>query len=503
MRVAAFLRVMLLLLIPCVLHPEAGMGSPDPGPADVIVARPGADGVLDLDQAAAEALRANPLLQAERLRRRELEGKMDQALSTGLPTLDITGDWSRGRDPSFALDSTFSGSGDTFAPIPGADSWFNDFLAGFGSFIPAPQDIPAQTFWRTSLNLNWTVNPSKVLGAVGAARLGIERQDAALQDVVNRTAENTVTAYYAIVQASERRDALAAMIEDQRELLATVRLRREVGMATALDTMQAAVNLANTLPQLMRADAALRNAGSRLNTLMGRPATAPLSIRDRVELELDPLDDDAALALVAGRPDLVASSRFIDILRRNRQAQQADHRPYLTLNGSYGYVGRTAGTLFDTGHDSWRASVALNIPVFDGLLTRGLVRETKARIRRSEAELASRRSDAQLEVLEVLADLRAARRVLEAARLNLARSREVLDESMLRLKLGKAGYLDALVAQTTLAQARAALIDARFDVLGRTAALKRALGFNPLTPLAEIPGLTPAAGNPQQVSEER
>jgi len=477
-----------------------GAGSADLSQG-VIVARPGAAAPLDLEQAAGEVLRANPSLNAERLKRKELAGQMDQALSTGLPTLDVTGDWNRSRDPSFALDSTFGG-GETFAPIPGAEPWFNDFLEGFGSLIPEPGAIQAQTFWRTSLNLNWTVNPVKVIGAVGAAKLGIERQEANLADAENRTAEKAVAGYFAIVQAAERVDALRAQIADQEELLSTVRMRQRLGLATALDTLQAAVSLANTRPQLTVARAGLRNAGSRLNVLMGRRPETPLSIVDRFTLELDPVDEDAALRLTPQRPDLVANSRFIDILRRNRQVQQADHRPYLTVNGAYGYVGRTTGTLFDSGHDTWRAAVTLNIPVFDGLLTRGLVKETRARIRRTEAELDAQRSAAELEVLEILADLRSAREVLGATRLNLDRSRDVLDESMLRLKLGKAGYLDVLLAQSNLAQARAALIDARYDVLSRTAAFKRALGYSPLQPLDAIPGLVRSGTHPEPEMNE-
>ncbi len=466
----------------------------------VITARSGAGGTLDLDGAVAEALRANDLLRAERIKRQELSGKMNQALSTGLPTVDLVGDWSRGRDPSFALDSTFAGGEDTFAPIPGADPWFNDFLAGFGSFIPAPQDIPAQTFWRANLNLNWEINPSKVLGAVGAARLGIDRQEAALLAVENKTVQDAVTAYYGIIRAAQKVAAVEARLRDQRELLDTVRLRQELGLATALDTLQAAVGLANTTPQLTVARAGLRNAGSRLNMLMGRGPSEPLSIVNEAAVEWGELDEDVALELAARRPEVQVAAKFIDILGRNRQAQQADQRPYLTVNGSYGYVGRTVDNLFDEGHDSWRASVALNIPVFDGLLTKGLVTQTEARIRRSRAELRARQNDAQLETLELLADLKAARGVLAAVQLNVRRSGDVLQESMLRLKLGKAGYLDVLVAEANLAEARAALIDARYDVLTRTAALKRALGFSPLLPLAGIPGLVAEGPTPQ--SEE-
>ena len=91
------------------------------------------------------------------------------------------------------------------------------------------------------------------------------------------------------------------------------------------------------------------------------------------------------------------------------------------------------------------------------------------------------------------AALESYRRLLAAGRVppivNLERAEEVLDESLLMLQLGKTNYLDVLVAEANRAEARSNVIDARYEVLTLTAALKRAVGWSPLTPLAGIPGL--------------
>ncbi|HPF70217.1 MAG TPA: TolC family protein [Candidatus Krumholzibacteria bacterium] len=460
-----------------------------------IDARPGAGATLDLAACIDAALGANDLLRAERLKRAELEGKMDQALSTGLPTLDLTGSWTRGRDPSMALDSTFGGgSGGLFPPAPagsdpGFTQWVDDVNAGFSSIIPPPGEIPAQTFYNAGLAATWEINPVKILGAVGAARLGLNQQDRQLAAVEHTTVEAVMGAYYSIVRAAENVQAIRAQLANENELLSITRLRYDLGLATRLDTLQAAVTVANTAPQLAVAEARLRNEGGRLNALMGRRPEEPLRIANRQLLELDPLADAVALDLAQRRPELEATALFVDILRRNRQAQIAGRRPYLTLSGSYGYVGRTTDTVFDDGHDNWRATAAVTVPVFDGLLTKGLVDETDARIRRTEAELDGRRRDVQVEVLELLANLRLARDLLDAVQLNLERSEEVLDESLLMLQLGKTNYLDVLVAEANRAEARNNVIDARYTVLTLTASLKRAVGWSPVVPLSDIPGL--------------
>ena len=454
----------------------------------VIVARPGATEVLDLLKCVDRALAANDALQAERLRRKELAGQMNQALSTGLPTLDAVGSWTRSRDPSFALDSTF-GSGGGFTIPDEAPDWVDDLFTGFDSLIPEASAIPAQSFLGANLNLNWTINPLKISGAVGAASLGIDRQELAIASVRHSTVENTVAAYHAIIRAADTIKAVQAQLTNQRELLDIIKMRYELGMATRLDTLQAAVGLANLRPQLSIAEAALTNEGARLNALMGEAPGTPLSIANHQVLELEPLVDQVALGLAQERPELKAGQIFTDILRRNRKAQGSERYPYLTVNGAYGYVGKEFDSLFDDGHDSWRASVAVNWKLFDGLLTKGLVQETDAQIRRNEAELTGQRRLVQVEVLELLANLRMAREVLLAVRLNLEQSEEVLAESLLMLELGKTSYLDVLVAEANRAEARNNLIEARYQVLTLTSTLKRAMGVSPLVPLVSIDGL--------------
>lgn len=468
------------------VYPAAAADEPvpatlDTGPGPVIAARPGAAETLDLEACAQRALAGNDLLQAERFRRRELDGQMKQALATGLPTLDATGTWSRGRDPSFALDSSFGGGGSSSALI---DSLFGGF-----SFIPPPEDIPAQTYWRSSLNLSWTLNPIKILGAVGAAGQGIRRQDLALLGVVHQTEQDVVTAYHGVILAAEQLAAVEAEVRNQDEFLDISRLRYNLGMVTELDTLQAAVAAANLSPQLRQAQQGLRTAGARLNALMGGEPEAPLSIRNEQRVETDGVARETALALAARRPDVMQAEVMSDLLRQNRRAQKSEMRPYLSMLGSYGYIGRRLKDLDDTGHDFWSASVALNVPLFDGLLTRGLVQQTEASILRTESERNGLLRQARVEVLDLLDGRDAARDNLRAAELNLARAEDLLETSILMLRHGKADYLTVLQSEAERSRARTNLIQARYDVLTTTASLKRAIGVSPLLPLAAVDGL--------------
>jgi len=477
----------LALLLPAVAVAQLEFAPRDPLPA-VIQARPGVADTLDLAGCVGLALERNERLLAERERRGEVEGQVYQALSTGLPSLDIGGSWNRGRDPSFALDETFSGGGGFGIPDE-APEWFQEWLAGFGSFIPAPGAIRAQSFLRANASVNWEINPIKISGALGAAKTGVERQNRLIQSAEYQVIEAVVTAYHGIIQAAENVQAVQAERANQRELLELVRMQFELGFAVRLDTLQAAVGLANLGPQLRVAEQLLQNRGAQLNALLRREPDDPVLVRNEQVIERETLSREIAIGYAMDRPDLQAVELFTDILRRNRRAQVADVRPYLSLFGTVGYVGRTADTVFASGHDYWTASVALTIPIFDGMLTRGRVMETDAQIRRNETGLSGQRRDVRVEVRRFIDNLEAARDVLDAAELNLVSSEEAFAESMLLLQLGKARYLDVLLAESNRVQARNNVIIARFEVLVQTAGLKRAIGYSPLVALRDIPGL--------------
>ena len=237
----------------------------------IVTAIPGAVTPVGMAECIEEALASNAGLQAVRQRRGELSGQKKQALSTGLPSIDLTGSWNRGRDPSFAFNKSFGG-GDSES-ITGTE--FDSLFAGL-SFIPDAKDIPAQTFWRTSINARWELRPGLVYNAVGAAGVGISRQEVMIADQEDRTIEQVLTAYYDVLRTSEQLAALEADLTAKQEFRGITRRRFFLGLSTPLDTLRAAVTHANLIPQRRSAAQSLRDAASKLNVLMGRhPLTPP------------------------------------------------------------------------------------------------------------------------------------------------------------------------------------------------------------------------------------
>jgi len=441
---------------------------------------------VTLEKCIEEALESNATLAAERLGLGELEGQMTQALATGLPSLSMNGTWTRGRDPSFALDESFSFGGDyPPADTSGSGSPFDSLFGGI-DFFPAPEDIPAQTFWRTGLHSHWEIRPGLILNAVGAADLGLKRQLQMVKDTEHRTIEAVMAAYYGVIMTGEQLDAVDAELAAMREFLEVTRRRFSLGLSTSLDTLRAAVSLANLEPRRRSAAQNLRDAGAQLNGLLGRPERSPLTVFRDIRIETVKLDPEAAAGRTGERPDIRQLELLRDILKKNRGAISANRHPYLSADASYGYVTGDIRDMFDTGHDYWSVSVTLGIPIFDGLLTRGRVREAVASIARMERQIEEARRQARIEIHSLLGDLDAAWANFEAAGMNVEAAENALSLMTMSYELGKTDYLSVLNMQAERFQAETNLIMARNEVLTLTASLKRALGLAPSLPLEDV-----------------
>lgn len=451
-------------------------------PEGAVIAAVGeASAPLHLSECIDFALESNDALRQEREGLAGLFARKVQARAEGLPRLELQGNWSRSRDPSFALDESFGGGGDDLGASP-LDSIFGD---GF-SFLPAPEDIPAQTYWRTYLDAYWELRPTRVWRAVSAAKGAIEQQRARVRDLENRTTEEVIEAYHSVVLAHERKLAIAREVEAREEFLAITRRRQSLDFATPLDTLQAAVSLGNLRPEARRRAQDLRRAGQRLNLLLGRDPLDPIAVVAEFPLEHGEVSRELALRAASTRPDLEAERRQSDVYRLQRGVAKALNHPYLSFEGQWGYVGRDVGSLTDKGHDYWRAGVTLHLPLFDGLLAKGQAREAEASLRRNEHRIRQVEAQIRDEVLGALDELEIARADLDAAMLNMQGANDAYTQISLRYELGKSDNLAVLNAQSERFTARTTLIEARYRVLTSLATLKRAMGVSPLTPLAAL-----------------
>ena len=471
---AACLALSLPALVACAVGPDfappsapTGAGyTPEPRPATTVAA-PVAAGTAqkfdlgrdipgewwtvfhsrELNVLIAEALRANPSLQAAQAALWQAKENLYAQTGKLLPTVDANAGVTRQQ-----FSPAEFGSG-------GAPLIFNLFQA--------------------------TVNVAYAPDVFGGQRRQIEATQAQAEyqrfeleaSYLTLTA-NVVTAAVQEASLHGQIEATADIIKVESEQLDVVRHQFDIGAATRADvlTQQSEVATAQaTLPPLQKL---LEQQHHVLLALIGRFPNEPR--RERLSLAALRLPTDIPVSLpsqlVEQRPDIRAAEAQLHQASAQIGVAVATRLPQINLSGYYGSAALTAATLFAPNTIVWSLAAAGSQPLFHGFALMHQERAARAAYDQAEAQYRSTVLAAFQNVADALRALQLDAATLKAQESAFRAASATLDLSRSQYRLGAIAYVILLNAQRSYQQAHLALVQAQAARFADTAALFQALG---------------------------
>jgi len=430
---------------------QAQVLTPPPAPAPT----PGAVLALDLSGALARARNENPMLHAAKARVDERRGLITSTRADALPQLTLIGDFTRVRDVSL-LNSSFAASAATFGLTP-------DSLVGTQSIYTTQANLTQPLFY-------W----GKLGTAVDIAKMG--EKEAAFSyttselDVLHGVAK----AYLAVLSAQAEQEVIETRRNTAEQFVSDVKAKLEAQAATELDRLRAESELLAVIPESLQADAQVKRALEVLNGQLGLDPRTPIVLQG---LGLPEIKDKPE---GAERSELAQLKQQEAMYRANEKIITSDLRPKLDLTASYGYQAGRTESLFKEPYDTWKVSVTMKFPIFDGLRSSGKRAQNTAQLEQvkqsridRERSVAIEQSSADRDLEKAIALNEAARRAHDATLEALRMSRDSFDQGLIT-------SLDLLQAERAERQAESqrrraelGLWSARFDQ-------RRSLGLSPL-----------------------
>jgi len=422
-----------------------------PAPAEA----PRAPLALDLSGALARARNENPMLRAAKARVDERRGLITSTRADALPQVTLIGDFTRARDVSI-LNSGFADSAAAFGLSPTS-------LVGARSIYTSQANLTQPLFY-------W----GKLGTAVEIAKMG--EQEAAYGfstselDVLHGVAK----AYLAVLVAQAEQEVVETRRKTAEQFVSDVKARLEAQTATELDRLRAESELLAVIPEALQADASVKRALEVLNGQLGLDPKAPLTLAELGQPE------PAARPAGAERSELAQLKQQEAMYRANEKIIISDLRPKFDFSASYGYQAGKTDNLFKEPYDTWKVSVTMKFPIFDGLRSSGKRAQNTAQLEQvkqlrvdRERSIAIEQSTADRELEKAIALTDASRKAHDATVEALRMSRESFDQGLIT-------SLDLLQAERAERQAESqrrraelGLWSARFDQ-------RRALGLAPL-----------------------
>jgi outer membrane protein TolC len=272
----------------------------------------------------------------------------------------------------------------------------------------------------------------------------------------------------------------------------------ELGSVARTDVLQARVNRATSVQELISARNAVEQERARLAVLLGLDATEPLEIRlDLEDPALHEFDEDALIReSLEGLPEVRRARAWVHGAEAGYRSSFWSQLP--TLNASLFY-GRqitrklvsplgtaedeTGGLddLFDASdlkkNASWGWSVGFSWNVFDGFNTIGSVRSAKASVASAKEEQRQQELQAALGVREALVAIANAEEGIRAAEEAVELAAESLKLQEALYENGGGTILELNNAQVEHTRAQNSLVEARIGLHLALATLDRALGI--------------------------
>ncbi len=462
-----------LLLLVCLL--AAGAAVPAPSMAQALSR-------LDAVKA---ALDANPDVFRAREDIRALEGRITEVRADALPDVSFKLTGSRYRDPSFLNSSSF----DDFPP---------ELVE---SLVPIPTNL-----FDGSVELKQTIYSFKVGRALKVAKLARSLGDEESRRVRQQIALEAVRAYNALLQAMEYVRVNDGSLRQKEEHLASVRNRREAGVATELEVLRSEVDAENQRAQVTRAQGRVDLARATLNAVMLRPIDAPVAPTDTLET-IGPLPASLEQALndaIGTRPEVLSAKLNEQVREQVVGVEKAERLPIFDFTGNYGYAVREPENFFTNRFSKWTVAITATVPIFDGGRAKGRVVQALAEQAKATQDRLAAENQVRLQTADAFDRLAVAGRLLKAADLNIQQARRALEMTQANYKLGAAMLLDVTDAQAALTEAERVRVDALYEQADARATLRYAMGLAPIDGLpaapatapAPAPGVPPASGVP-------
>ena len=395
-----------------------------------------APSALSLEQAIQLAIQNNVTTLLARERRREAEGLKQESLSGLLPNIS-------GTAYQASVTQNLAALGFQSGTFPG---FTRTFIGPFNNFDARARLV--QTIFSLSAIRNYR-----------AGRAGVRIAELQEQLAREQVASFTALTYLESLRADRAVSAAQANVELAQMLLKLATDQRNAGVATGVDVTRAETRLAQEQLRLAQAQTSSEQARLNLQRVVGLPLGSSLTLTDQLQFtdEVEPSAETAVAQANENRREVRIAEEQLRLNDLERKAVEAEYLPSLEFVGDYGVSGITPT---NTDLPTRRAAIQLNVPIFNGGLTRGRLTVATSRERQAELELGSVRGQVEEDVRLALVTLRTAVAQVHAADESVRLAQRELEMAQDRFRAGVGDNLEVVNAQTALANARDAQVNA-------------------------------------------
>ena len=318
-----------------------------------------------------------------------------------------------------------------------------------------------------SVNAVWTVFDGMKMFAI-KKRLNQTEQLSTLQ--LKQQMENTVysiiLAYYDVVRIQDLIRASRQNLDIYAERKKIASMKLDIGSESKVDYLLTQSDENKAKSDLMQLELQLLNAKATLNNLMVRPIDTDFKTADTILVTYNPGYDELKKSVLEKNSSLLISRQNEMIAQQSIKEARAANLPQIQLNGAYVFTRNQsqAGVVFLSRQTGLNYGATASWLLFNGNKNAKLVKERQIRALSQKYITEQTKQTIDATVYINYQTFLTNKKILDLEKQNLDDSREVLNVSLERYKLGKAALLETMETQKNLEDAQTRYINALYNM---------------------------------------
>lgn len=330
-----------------------------------------------------------------------------------------------------------------------------------------------------SVNVGWMIFDGLKMFAV-KKRLGLNEQLSAieLKQKMENTVYDIVSVYYMVVKTNELIKAAKQNLSIYEERKKIAKLRLEIGSDSKVDVLLSQSNENKAKSAIIQLELQLLNAKTKLNTLLNKPVDTEFNTDDSIVVNFNPNIDDLKKEVSKSNSSILMSKQNELITQQSIKEARSANLPFVQLNGAYNFTRAQsqAGFVFLNRQAGLNAGVTAGWLIFNGNKNSKLVKERNILYLNQKYVTEQMQMQIDGQVFNSYKTYLLNKTIVDLEKQNLSDSKEVLDVSIERYKVGKSNLLETIETQKNLEDAQVRYIEALYAIKMAETDLLRANG---------------------------
>jgi len=297
------------------------------------------------------------------------------------------------------------------------------------------------------------------------------RQTASLGEIrfretVQEKMYEVISTYYDLIRLQQQLRSVQQTIRYNQERVTIAQTGFNSGALSKPDLLQAKTDLNEVLETAISQEFAIRQAKRALNTLLARNTEIPLVVGDSIPDQYQPNREDFFKKLNSSNASLLALQKQLEINQLALKETKSNYLPTIGLNANYKLSGSNDLNSAGTDRTSLGPNIggSISIPIYQGGESNRKKKVAELNVASSQADLERLQLEMNLALQNAFNDFDNQKALLKIEEENNLMTKEYLEISIQRLRLGETNSLEVHLAQETFMNSNTRLINYRFNL---------------------------------------